>query len=126
MKYGIEVDLLENFNIVRETLERLGIANKRTKVLNPSCYLLHKRGKYYICHFKELFMLDGRKVDNFSDEDVNRRNTIAKKLEKWDLVEIVEPEALEEFDESCFLFVLKYDMLDDWEIAHKYSIGSKK
>ena len=124
-RVGIEIELVEPFNVVRETLERIGIANKKTKVLNPSCYLLHKRGKYYICHFKDLFLLDGKRVENYSDEDKTRRFTIAKKLEDWGLIKIIDKD-LEVIEEQCYIYVLKYTDAVDWDIIHKYSIGTKK
>ena len=89
----VEVELSneEAFLKVKETLTRIGVASRKDKKLYQSCHILHKKGKYYIVHFKELFTLDG-KSSSFSEEDKGRRNTIANLLEEWDLVKIVEPE----------------------------------
>jgi hypothetical protein len=120
---GIEVDLKEHFSIVRESLDRIGIASKEKKILNPSCYLLHKRGKYYIIHFKNLLTMDGKET-NYSEEDDIRQASIARLLEDWGLVEIVEDDDLPE--DNVFVFVLPFREKDKWQIIHKYSIGSKK
>lgn len=120
---GIEVTLLEHFSIVRESLDRIGIASKEKKILNPSCYLLHKRGKYYIIHFKNLLKMDGKET-NYSEEDEIRQASIARLLEEWGLVEIVSPDSLPE--NNVFVFVLPFKQKDQWQILHKYSIGNKK
>lgn len=123
-EYGVTVELNEHFSIVRETLDRIGIANKDKRVLNPSCYLLHKRGSYTISHFKQLLALDGKKT-NFSEEDFKRTVSIARLLEDWGLVTILDPDKYEEYDD-VFVFVLPYKEKENWEIKHKYSIGTKK
>ena len=89
----VEVKLrsAEDFLKIRETLTRIGVASRRDKVLFQSCHILHKQGRYYIVHFKELFALDG-KPTNFSDEDKARRNTIANLLAEWELIDVVDPE----------------------------------
>ena len=88
----IEVQLVEpdNFLLVKETLTRIGIASKKTNTLYQSCHILHKQGKYYIMHFKELFLLDGKKNTDFSENDVARRNTIVNLLEEWELIKIID------------------------------------
>ena len=93
----IEVNLLEqeDFLKIKETLTRIGVASKKDNTLYQSCHILHKQGKYYVVHFKELFMLDG-KPSNFSDEDKARRNTIANLLEQWGLLKVVRPEYIAE------------------------------
>lgn len=123
MNNMIEVEIIPHFSVVRETLERIGIANRQNKVLNPSCYLLHKKGRYYIMHFKKLLELDGNET-NFSEEDEGRQSAIARLLESWGLVKILNPNILVEYDRS--IFVLPFCEKKDWEIIHKYSIGSKK
>jgi hypothetical protein len=123
-EYGIEVELVEHFSVIRETLDRIGIANKEKKILNPSCYLLHKRGAYTISHFKQLLALDGKKT-NFSEEDFKRAVSIARLLEDWGLITIIDPERYDEVEDT-FVFVLPYKQKSDWEIKHKYSIGFKK
>lgn len=128
---GIKVQLLSHFNVIRETLERIGIVNKNTKTLYPSCYLLHKRtgpnkdSEYYIIHFKNLFLLDG-KVSNLTEEDELRQTAIAKLLERWGIVKIISQENVIEKDQYPFLFVLGHDKKDEYTIKHKYTIGTYK
>ena len=122
----VEVSLNgDNFLIVKETLSRIGVANKEKKLFQ-SCYILQKRGKYYIVHFKELFMLDG-KTANYSEEDKGRRNTIAKLLEDWKLIKIVNPEMVKDpVTPIQKIKVIKSSEKDDWTLMSKYTIGSKK
>jgi hypothetical protein len=121
---GVEVELKSSFSVIRESLERLGIVNDKNKEVYPSCYILHKRGKYYIIHFKNLLKLDGKTVDNFDDKDKLREKSIAVLLEKWGLVEIVY-EPFEEGEEPMFIFVLPYEKRKEYTIVHKYNIGVK-
>jgi len=121
----IEVLLKEpdDFLKVRETLTRIGIASRKEKTLFQSCHILHKQGKYYIVHFKELFALDG-KPTNISLNDVERRNTIAGLLADWELVEIIgnsEPRAT-----LSQIKVLSYREKDEWILETKYNIGKKQ
>jgi len=124
----IEV-LLENeddFLKVRETLTRIGIASKKERTLYQSCHILHKQGRYYIVHFKELFALDG-KPSNFGEEDVARRNTIANLIAEWGLVKIVNLNQTKEPTASLTqIKILPYKEKDDWELVAKYNIGRKK
>lgn len=122
---GIEVTLKTHFNVARETLERIGIVNKKTKTLYPSCYLLHKKNRYYIIHFKNLFLLDGKPSD-ISEEDNLRQTAIAKLLERWGIVEIVSQENVVEKEQYPFLFVLGHDKKNEFTIKHKYTIGTFK
>ena len=116
----------ETFLKVKETLTRVGIASRKDKKLYQSCHILHKQGKYYIVHFKELFMLDG-KLNNFDDEDKGRRNTIANLLEEWGLVTIVNPEMVEDpIAEISQIKILAHSEKGEWELVAKYSIGKKK
>lgn len=124
----VEVNLPspENFLKVKETLTRIGISSKTEKKLWQSCHILHKRGKYYIVHFKELFLLDGLETD-FSDSDKGRRNTIANLLEQWGLVKVVDPEVTK--DPSCPIShfkILPFGEKSEWELIPKYRIGVRK
>lgn len=122
---GIEVELTSHFSVVRETLERVGIANKQQRVLYPSCYLLHKRGKFYIISFKNLFKLDG-KESTLTEEDDLRQTAIAKLIERWGLVKIVDQKHVKPAEKYPFIFVLPASEKTDWKITHKYTIGNKK
>jgi hypothetical protein len=124
----VEVELPndESFLKIKETLTRIGIASKKDKKLYQSCHILHKQGKYYIVHFKELFMLDG-KVNNFDDEDKGRRNTIINLLEEWDLIKVVDHSKTEDpVSPLSQIKILPYKEKSEWELVAKYSIGKKK
>lgn len=116
----------DDFLKVRETLTRIGVASRKEKRLFQSCHILHKRGKYYIVHFKELFALDGKPTD-FDDSDLGRRNTIANLLAEWGLVEIVFPaKTIEPIAPLSQIKVISYSERPDWELVAKYNIGNKK
>lgn len=124
----VEVTLSEkdDFLKVRETLTRIGVASKKDQILFQSCHILHKRGQYYIVHFKELFALDGKPTD-ISENDLSRRNAIIKLLEDWGLVKIVRKSQIET-PPPIFLSqikILSHKEKDDWELVPKYSIGKK-
>ena len=124
----IEVRLKQEdgFLKIKETLTRIGVASRKDQKLYQSCHILHKQGKYYIVHFKELFALDG-KPSSFLEEDVARRNTIANLLAEWELVELVEPEKSK--DPVALISqikVLPFKEKDQWELVAKYNIGKKK
>lgn len=122
----IELTNEENFLKVKETLTRIGIASRKDKKLYQSCHILHKQGKYYIVHFKELFMLDG-KVNNFDDEDKGRRNTIANLLAEWGLVKVVESSKTKApLAPISQIKILPHSERGEWELVAKYSIGKKK
>ena len=113
----------DDFLKVRETLSRIGVASRKERKLYQSCHILHKQGRYFIVHFKELFALDG-KPTNISINDVERRNTIAKLLEDWELVELIgnsEPRA-----PLSQIKVLSYREKDEWILETKYNIGKKR
>ena len=113
----------DDFLKVRETLSRIGVASRKERKLYQSCHILHKQGKYYIVHFKELFALDGKET-NLSENDIARRNTIAKLLNDWNLVEvkgIMEPAA-----PLSQIKILSFKDKDDWTLETKYNIGKKK
>ena len=124
----IEVRLKQEdgFLKIKETLTRIGVASRKDQKLYQSCHILHKQGKYYIVHFKELFTLDG-KPSNFGDDDIARRNTIANLLAEWELVELVEPDKSKEpVALISQIKVLPYKEKDQWELVAKYNIGKKK
>jgi hypothetical protein len=115
----------ENFLKVKETLTRIGISSKTENKLYQSCHILHKRGKYYIVHFKELFMLDGMPVA-FPESDIARRNTIANLLAEWGLVALVEPtKSKEPVVPVSYLKILPHGEKQNWELVPKYNIGRK-
>lgn len=124
----VEVTLNEkdDFLKVRETLTRIGVASKKDRILYQSCHILHKQGKYYIVHFKELFALDGKPTD-ISENDLSRRNAIVKLLEDWGLVTIVNKDKAEN-PPPIFLSQIKiisHKEKHDWELTPKYNIGKK-
>ncbi len=124
----IEVKLKseEDFLKIRETLTRIGVSSRKENKLYQSCHILHKRGKYYIVHFKELFKLDGLPSD-ISEGDLARRNAIACLLEEWGLVEIMSEDKVEEPMASISqIKILPYKEKDDWELIPKYHIGRRK
>jgi len=123
----LEVSLPESdsFLQVKETLERIGIANFREKKLYQSCHILQKKGKYYIVHFKEMFALDGKKY-SLTKEDIYRRNHIANLLSDWGLVELKSPVELVEGKDRPKVFVLKHSEKSEWELVSKYTIGTDK
>lgn len=122
----LEITLAEkdDFLKVRETLTRIGVASRKENKLFQSCHILHKRGKYYIVHFKELFSLDGKDTD-FDDDDLGRRNTIANLLAEWGLVKIVDPEKSKDpIAPLSHIKVISYAERNKWELVTKYSIGN--
>ena len=122
----LEVTLPEpdNFLKVRETLTRIGIASKKDQILYQSCHILHKQGRYFIVHFKELFALDG-KESNITTNDVERRNAIASLLQDWDLLKIVNPSSAENKASLSQIKVVSYKEKSQWELVPKYNIGKK-
>jgi hypothetical protein len=124
----VEVSLpsQDSFLKVKETLTRIGVASKKDKILYQSCHILHKQGKYYIVHFKELFILDG-KANTLSEEDASRRNTIVNLLEEWGLVKAVNPEKVQDpVAPLSQIKVLPHKEKDEWTLVAKYSIGKRK
>jgi Bacteriophage translational regulator len=116
----------ENFLKVRETLTRIGVSSKTENRLFQSCHILHKKGKYYICHFKELFALDGL-ADSVPESDIARRNTIANLLAEWKLVQIVDPiKTKDPVVPINYLKILPFSEKNGWELVPKYNIGRKK
>ena len=122
VRLGEEDDFLK----VRETLTRIGVASRKDKTLYQSCHILHKQGKYYIVHFKELFALDGKPTD-FSNEDQGRRNTIVKLLADWGLIAVVEPDRITDpVTPLSQIKILPFKEKDEWNLVTKYNIGRKK
>tara|TARA_B100000902_G_C26758785_1_gene644558 strand:- start:86 stop:472 length:387 start_codon:yes stop_codon:yes gene_type:complete len=123
----IEVLLSEpdDFLKVRETLTRIGVASRKEKKIYQSCHILHKQGKYFIVHFKELFALDGKKT-NLSTNDVQRRNRIIQLLSDWGLIKISDADKVVDLAPLNQIKVLAFKEKDDWTLESKYNIGRKK
>ena len=121
----LEVELKEpdDFLKIRETLSRIGVASRKEKVLYQSCHILHKQGKYYIVHFKELFALDGKQT-NLSENDIARRNTIANLLSDWGLVNV--KGTITESAPLSQIKIISFKDKDDWTLETKYNIGKKR
>jgi hypothetical protein len=123
----VEVSLEEqdDFLKVRETLTRIGVSSRKEKVLYQSCHILHKQGRYFITHFKELFSLDG-KPSNISENDVQRRNAIAKLLEEWGLITILNPEVIgDNIAPLHQIKIIAFKEKKDWQLVTKYNIGNR-
>ena len=114
----------DDFLKVRETLTRIGVASRKDKTLFQSCHILHKQGKYFIVHFKELFALDGKKATLVAN-DIQRRNTIAVLLADWNLISIVKKEAAEDKAPLSQIKVLPFKEKKEWNLSAKYNIGKK-
>jgi len=123
----LEVLLIQpdDFLKVRETLTRIGVASRKDKILYQSCHILHKQGKYYIVHFKELFALDGKQAD-LSDNDLERRNTIAKLLSDWGLVKIIDNTKFTDLAPLSQIKVIAHKDKHEWDLQTKYNIGKKR
>ena len=120
----VELDQPDDFLKVKETLTRIGVASRKENKLFQSCHILHKQGKYYIVHFKELFALDG-KPTNFSENDVARRNTISNLLQEWELVKLVDSNNTDDVAPMNQIKIISYSEKDEWELIPKYNIGKK-
>ena len=122
----LEVQLKEpdDFLKVRETLTRIGVASRKDKKLFQSCHILHKQGRYFIVHFKELFALDGKEA-NLTDNDIERRNTIAQLLSDWGLIAIINDTVAEKKAPLSQIKVLSFKEKGDWDLQAKYNIGKK-
>ena len=115
----------DDFLKVKETLTRIGLASKKDNTLYQSCHILHKQGKYYIVHFKELFALDGKPSD-ITENDLARRNTIANLLEEWELIDIVRPTQTQDPIVSLSqVKIIPYKEKSEWNLVSKYNIGKK-
>ena len=122
----VEVTLNEpdDFLKVRETLTRIGVASRKEKKLYQSCHILHKQGRYFIVHFKELFLLDGKK-SNLEENDIARRNTISQLMSDWGLIDVINKSKLEPLAPLRQIKIISYKDKDDWVLEHKYNIGKK-
>jgi hypothetical protein len=123
----VEVTLKEkeDFLKIKETLTRIGIASRKDKILYQSCHILHKQGKYYIVHFKELFLLDGKQSD-FTEDDKGRRNTIVNLLTEWNLLDLVDPKKSEDpVSPLSLIKIVSFKDKDQWNLIPKYQIGKK-
>ena len=128
LKQFIEVELQEqdDFLKVRETLTRIGVSSRKEKILYQSCHILHKQGRYYLVHFKELFGLDG-KPSNLTENDIQRRNAIANLLEEWGLIRILNPKVMEDNLAPLHqIKIISFKEKDEWELIPKYNIGKKE
>ena len=114
----------DDFLKVRETLTRIGVASRKDKTLFQSCHILHKQGKYYITHFKELFALDG-KNSTLTENDIQRRNTIALLLQDWSLIDVVNTSQVENKAPLSQIKVLPFKEKNEWNMVAKYNIGKK-
>ena len=123
----LEVQLKEpdDFLKVRETLTRIGVASRKDNMLYQSCHILHKQGRYFITHFKELFLLDG-KPSNLMENDIERRNTVATLLSDWGLITIVNNEQAKEKAPLRQIKIISYKDKDQWQLCPKYNIGTNK
>ena len=123
----LEITLNEpdDFLKVRETLTRIGVASRKEKKLFQSCHILHKQGRYFCCHFKELFLLDGKK-SNLEDTDLARRNTICQLLSDWGLVNIVDKNKVEDKAPLRQIKIVSFKEKSEWELCPKYNIGNSR
>lgn len=115
----------DDFLKVRETLTRIGVASRKDNMLYQSCHILHKQGRYFITHFKELFLLDG-KPSNLMENDIERRNTVATLLSDWGLITIVNNEQAKEKAPLRQIKIISYKDKDQWQLCPKYNIGTNK
>ncbi len=124
---GVEIELKtpDDFLKIRETLSRIGIQSKTSRTLYQSCHILHKRGLYYICTFKELFLLDGKQAE-ISEDDYRRRNSIAKLISTWGLCSIINKKDIEFLAEPGEIKIVPYKEKKDWMLIAKYTIGKKR
>ena len=114
----------DDFLKVRETLTRIGVASKKDQLLYQSCHILHKQGRYFIVHFKELFALDGKQAD-LTDNDIERRNTIAKLLSDWGLIKVKDAEMFNRLAPLSQIKIVSYKEKSSWNLQTKYNIGKK-
>ena len=119
----VTIENNDDFLKIRETLTRMGVASRREQKLFQSCHILHKRGKYYIVHFKELFLLDGKDAD-ISEVDIGRRNTIINLLEDWNLLSVVDEDSIKERIPMNQVKIITFAEKDEWELVPKYNIGN--
>lgn len=121
----VALNTADDFLKIRETLTRIGVASRRDQTLFQSCHILHKQGRYYIVHFKELFALDGKKTD-LSENDLQRRNTIARLLQDWNLITLLDPNVCADVAPLSQIKVLAFEEKGAWNLVAKYSIGKRR
>lgn len=114
----------DDFLKVKETLTRIGVASKKDKKLFQSCHILHKQGRYFVVHFKELFLLDGKKA-NLEEMDILRRNTISTLLSDWGLLDVIKPELIKDCAPVRLIKIISHADKENWELCPKYNIGTK-
>ena len=119
------LDHPDDFLKIKETLTRIGVASKKDKILYQSCHILHKQGRYFIVHFKELFALDGKQAD-LTDNDLERRNVIAKLLFDWGLLKIIEADLHTNLAPLSQVKIISFKEKDEWDLQSKYNIGKKR
>jgi len=124
MMLEITLNEPDDFLKVRETLTRIGVASRKDKKLYQSCHILHKQGRYFIVHFKELFLLDGKK-SNLEENDIARRNTVATLISDWGLIEVVNPSKIDSIAPLRQIKIISFRDKDQWELCPKYNIGKK-
>ena len=124
MMLEVTLNQPDDFLKIRETLSRIGVASRKDKTLFQSCHILHKQGKYYITHFKELFALDGKK-STLTENDIQRRNTIALLLQDWNLIDVVNTTLVENKAPLSQIKVLPFKEKNEWNLVAKYNIGKK-
>lgn len=128
MNVGVEIKLKQpdDFLKIRESLQRIGVASKKENILYQTCHILHKRGQYYILHFKELFILDGKDSD-FDESDLARRNKIAALVAEWGLCELVNPKQVEQPQATLAqIKILTFAEKKTWQLCEKYHVGKKR
>jgi len=125
MPLEVILDHPDDFLKIKETLTRIGVASKKDKILYQSCHILHKQGRYFIVHFKELFALDGKQAD-LTDNDLERRNVIAKLLSDWGLLKIIDSDLHQSLAPLSQVKVISYKEKDEWDLQSKYNIGKKR
>lgn len=121
----VVLDHPDDFLKIKETLTRIGVASKKDKILYQSCHILHKQGRYFIVHFKELFALDGKQAE-LTDNDLERRNVIAKLLSDWGLLKILDADLHNNLAPLSQVKVISYKEKDEWDLQSKYNIGKKR
>ena len=124
MMLEITLNEPDDFLKVRETLTRIGVASRKDHKLYQSCHILHKQGRYFIVHFKELFLLDGKK-SNLEENDIARRNTVATLISDWGLIDVVNKEQIDVIAPLRQIKIISYKEKDQWELCPKYNIGKK-
>jgi len=127
LEHGVEINLEkpDDFLKIKETLTRIGIKSKKTNTLYQSCSILHKRGRYYILHFKELFACDNKQSD-ISDDDIRRRNAIITMISQWGMCKVLDKSKIALVDPETPVDIIQYKDKKNWQLVSKYTVGKKK